>query len=128
MAGTATVTPPVTKTVPQPATEVSSRCEWTGGSPYSLSLLVQRGSSAKSSFDNTVSGGFAAPAVTLTGADTRVRLGAHETSRNYRLVSVAAYNGTYYVYFTIQGTDRTDAAATEIATGLIRDALKKLPT
>jgi hypothetical protein len=128
MAGTATVTTPVTKTVPQPPTDVSSRCEWTGGSPYTLSLLVQRGSNAKSSFDNAVSGGFAAPAVTLSGTDTRVRLGAHETSRNYRLVSVAAYNGTYYVYFTIQGTDRTDAAATDIATGLVRDALKKLPT
>jgi len=124
MAGTATVT----KTVPQPPTDVSSRCEWTGGSPYTLSLLVQRGTNAKSSFDNAVSGGFAAPAVTLAGTDLRVRLGAHETSRNYRLVSVAAYNGTYYVYFTIQGTDRTDAAATDIATGLVRDALKKLPT
>ena len=126
MAGTATAAPAVTKTAPQPATEVSSRCEWTGGSPYSLSLLVQRGTSAKSSFDNAVSGGFSAPAVTLPGTDTRVRLGAHETSRNYRLVSVAAYNGTYYVYFTIQGVDRTDTAATEIATGLVRDALKKL--
>jgi hypothetical protein len=129
MAGTATaVTPAVSKTVPQAPTDVSSRCEWTGGSPYSLSLLVRRGSTAKSSFDNTVSGGFVVPAVTLAGTDTRVSFGAHETSRNYRLVSVAAYNGTYYVYFTIQGTDRTDAAATEIATGLVRDALKKLPT
>ena len=129
MAGTASAAAPaVSKTAPQPATEVSSRCEWTGGSPYTLSLLVQRGSSAKSSFDNAVSGGFSAPASTLPGTDTRIRLGAHETSRNYRLVSVAAYNGTYYVYFTIQGTDRTDAAATDIATGLVRDALKKLPT
>jgi hypothetical protein len=61
-----------------------------------------------------------------SGADTRVRLGARETNR--RLVSVAAYNGTYYVYFTIQGPDRADAAATEIATGLVRDTLKKLTT
>ena len=129
MAGTGTAAAPaVSKTAPQPATEVSSRCEWTGGSPYTLSLLVQRGSTAKSSFDNTVSGGFAAPASTIPGADTRIRLGAHETSRNYRLVSIAAYNGTYYVYFTIQGTDRTDDAATDIATGLVRDALKKLTT
>ena len=117
----------VTKNAPQPATDVSARCEWAGGSPYSLSLLVQRGTVAKSSFDNAVSGGFDAPAVTVAGADIRVRLGANEKPRNYRLVSVAAYNGTYYVYYTVQGISREDALATDMATALVRDTFKKLP-
>jgi hypothetical protein len=116
------------KSAPQPATDVSSRCEWKSGGIHSLSLLVQRGTTAKSSFDNTVSGGFVAPVPTLAGTDTRVRLGAPETNRDYRLVSVASYNGTYYVYFTIQGPRRADDVATSIATGLVRDALKKLTT
>ena len=104
-------------------TDASTRCEWAGGAAYSLSLVVQRGTTAKSSFDNTVSGGFNAPSSTLAGADKRVRRGAHEASR--RVVSIAAFNGTCYVYFTIQGPDRADAAATDIATGLVRDTLKK---
>ena len=87
---------------------------------------MQRGTTAKSSFDNTVSGGFVAPASTIAGVDARIRLGADETSRDYRLVSIASYNGTYYVYFTIQGPRRTDDVANEISKGLVRDALKKL--
>jgi hypothetical protein len=123
-AGTAMGGSVASKAAPQAATEVSSRCEWKGGGPYSLSLLVRRGNDAKSSFDNTVSSGFSA--TTLAGADARVRLGARETSRNYRLVSYAAYNGTYFVHVVLQGPDREDAAATDAAAGLVRSALSKL--
>ena len=114
------------KEAPQPATDASSRCEWKGGGPYTLSLLIQRGTTAKSSFENTTSGGFT-PA-TFAAGDARVRLGAHETSRDYRIVSFAAFNGTYYVYVTVQGRERADAAATDIAAGLVRTVLSKLPT
>lgn len=73
-------------------------------------------------------GGFVSPAATLPGTDTRVSLGTPETNRDYRLVSVASYNGTYYVYFTIQGPRRADDVAIDIAKGLVRDSLKKLPS
>ena len=38
-------------------------------------------------------------------------LGARESDRNYRLIVFAGYDGDHYVYFTLQGPDRDDAAA-----------------
>jgi hypothetical protein len=117
------VTAVASKGAPQPATDVASRCDWTGGI-YSISLTVRKGTNAKSSFDNVVSSGFTP--TTLTGSDARVNLGARETSRNYRLVTYAAYNGTYFVYILLQGRDRPDTEATEAAATLVRTTLSKL--
>jgi hypothetical protein len=111
------------KNAPQPANEIMSRCDWTGGI-YSIGLTVRKGTNAKSSFDNVVSSGFSS--TPLTGADARVNLGARETSRNYRLVSYAAYNGTYFVHVVLQGRDRADAEATDAAATLVRATLSKL--
>ena len=119
MAGTV-----ASKAANQPPTDVSATCMWAGGGIYSMSLIVRRGTSAKSSFDNTVSSGFVA--TTLTGSDARVRLGAPEPARDYRLVSYAAYNNVHFVYLTIQGRNLADAAATEKAAGLVRTILSKL--
>ena len=119
MAGTV-----ASKAANQPPTDVATTCMWAGGGIYSMSLIVRRGTSAKTSFDNTVSSGFAA--TTLAGSDARVNLGAPEAARDYRLVSYAAYNGTHFVYLTIQGRNRADVAATEIAAGLVRTVLTKL--
>jgi hypothetical protein len=111
------------KVAPQPATDIVSRCDWTGGI-YTIALTVRKGTSAKSSFDNVVSSGFTP--TTLTGSDARVNLGAREASRNLRLISYAAYNGTYFVYVVIQGRDRPDTEATEAAATLVRTTLSKL--
>lgn len=111
------------KNAPQPANEIMSRCDWTGGI-YSIALTVRKGTNAKTSFDNVVSTGFVS--TLLTGADARVNLGARETSRNYRLVSYAAYNGTYFVHVVLQGRDRPDTDATEAAAALVRTTLSKL--
>lgn len=99
---------------PQPPTDVASRCDWTSGQ-YTLSLLVRRGANAKSSFDNAVDG-FAE--TTVGGADARIQLGARETARNYRFVALSTWDGTHYVYFSLQGSDRDDAAADEVVTTL----------
>jgi hypothetical protein len=115
--------PVASKKAPQAPSDSSTRCDWTGGT-YTIALTVRKGSNAKSSFDNTVSSGFAA--TTLAGSDARVGLGARDASRNARLVSYAAYNGTYFVYISLQGPDRADAAATEAAATLARATLAKL--
>jgi hypothetical protein len=118
--------PVASKKAPQAPSDISTRCDWTGGT-YTIALTVRKGSNAKSSFDNTVSSGFTATTLTgVTGADARVSLGARETSRNARLVSYAAYNGTYFVYITLQGPDRADAPATDAAASLVRATLSKL--
>jgi hypothetical protein len=110
---------------PQKPNEASSRCEWTGPTPYTLSLLVRQGSSIKSSFDNTTSSGFGT--AVLDGADASVRLGAIETARKYRLVSFAALTDTYYVYLSLQGPDREDGPATAAAAVLAGEVLAALP-
>jgi hypothetical protein len=104
-------------------TEIATRCEWRSGI-YSISLLVRQGSTVKSDYDNARQG-FAA--ATLTDAQASVRLGARESARNYRLVTYLTYNTTYYVSVTLQGPDRDDAAATEVAASLVRAVLAKLP-
>ena len=119
MAGTV-----ASKAANQPPTDSSSTCMWAGGGIYSMALIVRRGTNAKTSFENTVKSGFAA--TTLAGADARVGLGVPEPARDYRLVTYAAYNGVHFVYLTLQGRNRPDAAATEAAAGLVRAVLSKL--
>jgi hypothetical protein len=119
MAGTV-----ASKAASQPPTDSSATCMWAGGGVYSMTLLVRRGTSAKTSFDNVVSSGFAA--ATLAGAEARVNLGAPDTARDYRLVTFAAYNGVHFVNLTLQGRNRPDAAATDTAAGVARVALSKL--
>jgi hypothetical protein len=111
------------KSAPQPPTEISARCEWTSGT-RTISLLVRQGSNAQSDYGN------AAPdfvAATIPGAEGRVRLGARESQRDYRLVTFLAFDGRYYVSVTLQGPDRADAPATEAAASLVRATLANLP-
>jgi hypothetical protein len=101
---------------PQPANETSTSCDWAKGQPHSLALQVRAGTNAASSFANAIGAGFSE--VDLEPAEGWIRLGARESARDYRLVSFAAYDGTYYVYFTLQGPDRDDAASTDVAISL----------
>jgi hypothetical protein len=117
--------PVASKAAPQAATEISSRCQWAGGQ-YSIGLLVQKGTAAKSSFDNLSSAFVTTDTDADANVEARVGLGARETSR--RLVTYAAYRDKdkIYIYVTLQGVDRADAAATEAAATLVRATLSKL--
>jgi len=111
-----------TKTSPQPPTDISARCEWTSGT-RTISLLVRQGPNVQSDFGN------AAPdfvAVPMPEAQAQVRLGADDKEDNYRLVTLLAYDGQYYVSVILQGPSRDDAPATEAAESLMRAALGKL--
>ena len=74
------------------------------------------GPNAESTYNNTTATGFTP--IDFAPADGWLMLGARESDRNYRLIAFAGYDGDHYVYFTLQGPDRDDAAATAIATAL----------
>jgi hypothetical protein len=100
-----------TKDSPQPPTDISARCEWTSGT-RTISLLVRQGPNAESDFGN------AAPdfvAVQMTEAQAQVRLGADDKDDNYRLVTLLAYDGQYYVSVILQGPSRDDVPALRAA-------------
>lgn len=109
-------------TSPQPATDVSTRCEWQSGQ-YSVSLLVRQGPTAQASFDNTADG---FTAITIPDAEAKTRLGAREPSRNYRLVAISAFDGSSYVYISLQGPDRDDAASQEVLVSLANSVFARL--
>jgi hypothetical protein len=114
---------------PQKPNESSSRCEWALGELHSLSLTVRAGPNAENTFNNTVKvTGFTH--VPMTGADGWINLGARESQkdnpRDYRLVSFGAYDGTYYVYFTLQEPDRDDGASTQLALSLATEVYNAL--
>jgi hypothetical protein len=101
---------------PQPPNEASSRCDWAPGGAHSLALQVRAGSNAENTYNNTTATGFTP--IDFAPADGWLMLGARESDRNYRLIAFAGYDGDHYVYFTLQGPDRDDGAATAIATAL----------
>jgi hypothetical protein len=101
---------------PQKPNEISSRCIWSPGAAHSLNLDVRAGSNAETTFNNTIVGGFTQ--VSFAPAEGWIMLGARESDRNYRLVIFEAYDGTYYIHLSLQGPDRDDAAATQVATAL----------
>ena len=53
-------------------------------------------------------------------------LGARETGRDYRLVVFEAYDGTYYIHLSLQGPDRDDGAASQVATSLASEVYATL--
>ncbi len=101
---------------PQPPNEASSRCDWAPGGAHNLALQVRAGSNAEHTYNNTTATGFTP--IDFAPADGWTMLGARESDRNYRLIAFAGYDGDHYVYFTLQGPDRDDAAANQIATAL----------
>jgi hypothetical protein len=101
---------------PQPPNEASSRCDWAPGGAHSLALQVRAGANAENTYNNTTATGFTP--IDFAPADGWTMLGARESDRNYRLIAFAGYDGDHYVYFTLQGPDRDDAAANQIATAL----------
>jgi hypothetical protein len=108
----------------QKPNEISSQCDWSLGQPHSLSLVVRAGSNAENTFNNTFTEAFAVPLPPpLKGG---MELGARESARDYRLVILEAYDGTYYVHLTLQGPDRDDAAATQAATALVQEVYANL--
>jgi len=109
-------------TSPQPASDMATRCEWQSGQ-YSLSLLVRIGPTARTSFDNTADG---FTVITIPDAEAKTRLGAREPSRNYRLVAISAFDGSSYVYISLQGPDRDDAASQEVLVSLANSVFARL--
>ena len=81
-----------------------------------MALQVRAGANAENTYNNTIVTGFTQ--IDFAPANGWMMLGARESDRNYRLIAFAGYDGVHYVYFTLQGPDRDDAAATEIATAL----------
>jgi hypothetical protein len=111
-----------TKESPQPPTDISARCEWTSGT-RTISLLVRQGPNAQSDFGN------AAPdfvPVQMVEAQAQVRLGVDEKDRDYRLVTLLAYDGQYYVSVILQGPSREDVPALRAAESLMQAALVNL--
>jgi hypothetical protein len=111
-----------TSTSPQPPTDISARCEWTSGT-RTISLLVRQGPNAESDFDNATEGFVP---VQFSEAEAQVLLGVDEKDRDYRLVTLLAYDGQYYVSVTLQGPSRDDAPATQAAASLVQAALVNL--
>ena len=109
---------------PQKPNEISSRCIWSPGDPHSLNLDVRAGSNAETTFNNTIVGGFTQ--VPLAPAEGWIMLGARETGRDYRLVVFEAYDGTYYIHLSLQGPDRDDGAASQVATSLASEVYATL--
>jgi hypothetical protein len=109
---------------PQKPNEISARCIWSEGQPHSLGLDVRAGSNAEDTFNNTIVGGFTQ--VDFGPAEGWIMLGARESARDYRLVIFEAYDGTYYIHLSLQGPDRDDAAATQVATTLASEVYASL--
>ncbi len=101
---------------PQPPNEASSRCDWAPGNEHNLALQVRAGANAENTYNNTITTGFTQ--IDFAPANGWLMLGARESDRNYRLIAFAGYDGVHYVYFTLQGPDRDDAGAEQIATAL----------
>ncbi len=86
------------------------------GGAHSLALPVRAGANAENTYNNTIVTGFTQ--IDFAPANGWMMLGARESAGDSRLIAFAGYDGVHYVYFTLQGPDRDDAAAEQIATAL----------